>query len=573
MTTFFSRKLSLLLLGLLLATTASAGIFERSNQGFIPVNQAFNFDFQQNNQQLTLSWKIKPGYYLYRQKIEIIPKQAQLSPWQLPKGQSHHDDFFGASEIYPQDLTIPLILKQVDNAASLQISYQGCAAAGFCYPPEVRTIPLSPLSSKVSSAKAITAEDLTTSQSTQPFSSWWALLVGIGVAFTPCVLPMYPLISAFILGERQRISVMRTLFLALLYVQGMAITYTLLGLLVASVGVPLQASLQSPISLTIFSLLFVVLALSMFGVLSFQLPAALQTRLALLSTRQSGGSAIGVFIMGVVAGLICSPCTTAPLSAILLYIAQSGNPLLGGFTLYLYALGMGLPLIAVTVFGNKILPKRGPWLETVKQGFGFVILALPILLLERILGDSWELRLWSLLIVTASGWAFTKTLLTQKSWSLWLAILWFILALIAVRPLQDAVFQPKKVSHISSPGMGPHFTDVNNRQSLGTHLSQSNGRITMLDLYADWCVACKEFDKYTFRDPQVIQQLGKISLLRADMTENSSELKALLAQYQVLGLPTILFFDAQGNEIKQARISGFLNAKKFQTHLKKLYDH
>ncbi|RTG34276.1 protein-disulfide reductase DsbD, partial [Serratia marcescens] len=263
-----------------------------------------------------------------------------------------------------------------------------------------------------------------------PFSPLWALLIGIGIAFTPCVLPMYPLISGIILGRDRPQSSGRILALAVVYVQGMALTYTLLGLVVAAAGLQFQAALQHPYVLIGLSVLFIALALSMFGLYSLQLPSALQTRLANWSNTQRGGSLTDVFLMGALAGLICSPCTTAPLSAILLYIAQSGNLWAGGGTLYLYALGMGIPLVIVTLFGNRLLPRSGPWMQYVKEAFGFVILALPVFLLERVIGDLWGMRLWSLLGLAFFGWAFALSLRSARGWARALQLLLLAAAVI-----------------------------------------------------------------------------------------------------------------------------------------------
>ncbi len=428
-----------LLFTLLLCLQAQASLFSpTSTNRFVPVNQAFVFDFNQQGSQLTLNWKVKSGYYLYRQQIHITPQQAKIAPVALPPGQPHEDEFYGKSEIYPDDLAIPITLQQAANGATLSVTWQGCAAAGFCYPPETQTIPLSPV--VASSVPPTVSSPPATAAIPLPFSPLWALLIGIGVAFTPCVLPMYPLISGIILGGQRRYSFGRLFALAMVYVQGMALTYTLLGVVVAAAGLRFQAALQHPYVLTGLSVLFVILALSMFGLFSLQLPASLQTRLTLWSNRQQGGSLIGVLLMGALAGLICSPCTTAPLSAILLYIAQSGNMWAGAGTLWLYAVGMGLPLIAVTVFGNKLLPKSGPWMQSVKEGFGFIILALPVFLLERIAGEIWGLRLWSLLGVAFFAWAFSVSLRAHSGKWRVVQIVMLAAALISARPLQDWVF-------------------------------------------------------------------------------------------------------------------------------------
>ncbi|MFK3914047.1 protein-disulfide reductase DsbD [Enterobacter cancerogenus] len=550
---------------LLCSTSAFAGLFDapgRSN--FIPADQAFIFDFQQNQHDLNLTWQVKEGYYLYRKQVSITPAQASVGALQMPAGEWHEDEFYGKSEIYRQRLNVPVTVNQADKGATLTVTYQGCADAGFCYPPETKVVPLSEVSAAATvSPPPSSVKDEVESASDLPFSALWALLIGIGIAFTPCVLPMYPLISGIVLGGKQRLSTARALLLAFIYVQGMALTYTALGLVVAAAGLQFQAALQHPYVLIGLSGVFILLALSMFGLFTLQLPSSLQTRLTLMSNRQQGGSAGGVFAMGAIAGLICSPCTTAPLSAILLYIAQSGNMWLGGGTLYLYALGMGLPLLLVTVFGNRLLPKNGPWMETVKTAFGFVILALPVFLLERIIGDVWGTRLWAMLGVAFFAWAFIVSLGAKKPWMRLVQVLLLAAALISVRPLQDWAFGApagQSQAHLS-------FTQIKNVDELNRALVQAKGKPVMLDLYADWCVACKEFEKYTFSDPQVQRALKETVLLQANVTANSPQDKALLKQLNVLGLPTILFFNEQGEEQPAQRVTGFMDAAAFSAHL------
>ncbi|MDI3424408.1 protein-disulfide reductase DsbD [Enterobacter sp. V87_3] len=550
---------------LLCSTSAFAGLFDapgRSN--FIPADQAFVFDFQQNQHDLNLTWQVKEGYYLYRKQVSITPAQASVGALQMPAGEWHEDEFYGKSEIYRQRLNVPVTVNQADTGATLTVTYQGCADAGFCYPPETKVVPLSEVSAAATvSPPPSNVKDEGESASDLPFSALWALLIGIGIAFTPCVLPMYPLISGIVLGGKQGLSTARALLLAFIYVQGMALTYTALGLVVAAAGLQFQAALQHPYVLIGLSGVFILLALSMFGLFTLQLPSSLQTRLTLMSNRQQGGSAGGVFAMGAIAGLICSPCTTAPLSAILLYIAQSGNMWLGGGTLYLYALGMGLPLILVTVFGNRLLPKNGPWMETVKTAFGFVILALPVFLLERIIGDVWGTRLWAMLGVAFFAWAFIVSLGAKKPWMRLVQVLLLAAALISVRPLQDWAFGApagQSQAHLS-------FTQIKNVDELNRALVQAMGKPVMLDLYADWCVACKEFEKYTFSDPQVQRALKETVLLQANVTANSAQDKALLKQLNVLGLPTILFFNEQGEEQPAQRVTGFMDAAAFSAHL------
>ena len=562
------RILTLILL--LCSTSTFAGLFDAPGRSqFVPADRAFVFDFQQNQHDLNLSWQVKDGYYLYRKQISITPSQADIAEVKLPPGVWHEDEFYGKSEIYRKQLTIPVTVNQAKSGATLTVTYQGCADAGFCYPPETKTVPLSEVSADTRATPAPVPATDTLQERPQPatqlpFSALWALLIGIGIAFTPCVLPMYPLISGIVLGGKQRLSTGRALLLTFIYVQGMALTYTALGLVVAAAGLQFQAALQHPYVLIGLAVVFTLLALSMFGLFTLQLPSSLQTRLTLMSNRQQGGSPGSVFAMGAIAGLICSPCTTAPLSAILLYIAQSGNMWLGGGTLYLYALGMGLPLMLITVFGNRLLPKSGPWMEHVKTAFGFVILALPVFLLERIIGDDWGVRLWSLLGVAFFSWAFITSLQAKHAWMRIVQIILLAAALVSVRPLQDWAFgvpHAQTQTHLN-------FTPVASVDALNQALAQAKGKPVMLDLYADWCVACKEFEKYTFSNQQVQQALGDTVLLQADVTANNAQDVALLKHLQVLGLPTILFFDAEGKEHPEARVTGFMDAASFSAHLR-----
>ncbi|AWK43716.1 protein-disulfide reductase DsbD [Photorhabdus laumondii subsp. laumondii] len=566
--------LFLLLCSPLLTPAAANALFEQPGQNpYLPVDQAFMFDFQQKGDKLTLDWQIKPGYYLYHKQLHIEPQQATLGKITLPQGTAHRDEFFGETEVYFQQLIVNVPVTKANNNSNIVVTYQGCAAAGYCYPPETRLVPLSAvIPSKTTDAISAepvhkTPESASNDQQHLPFSPLWAILIGIGIAFTPCVLPMYPLISSIILGSQRPKSLKQIFWLALSYVQGMAVTYTLLGLIVAAAGLQFQAALQHPYVLIGLSVLFILLALSMFGLYSLQLPSAVQTRLVNWSNQQKNGSLFGVFAMGALAGLICSPCTTAPLSAILLYIAQSGNTVAGGLTLYLYALGMGLPLIAVTLFGHKLLPRSGPWMQYVKEAFGFIILALPVFLLERVIGDAWGIRLWSLLAVSFLGWGFVLTIRSQNGWVRVIQLILLILMLIATRPLQDW-FWGTTVTQQSQHSL--NFRQINNWQELEQIMTQNSHKTVMLDFYADWCTACKEFEKYTFSDPQVQSQLGDTLLLQANVTNNSPQQKQLLEKLSVRGLPTILFFDSQGKEIPDSRVNGFMDATRFNEHLQHL---
>ena len=397
-----------------------------------------------------------------------------------------------------------------------------------------------------------------------------SFLLGVGLAFTPCVLPMLPLLSAIVIGQQQR-SMSRAFILTFLYVQGMALTYTLLGLAVAAIGLPFQIALQHPYVMVGLSILFVVLALSMFGMFTLQLPNSLQNKLNTWSQKQTSGAFGGAFAMGMIAGLVASPCTSAPLSGALLYVAQSGDLFTGAATLYLLALGMGVPLMLITLFGNKILPKSGEWMNTVKQTFGFVMLALPVFLLSRILPEVWEPRLWAGLATAFFIWFALQ--MPKSGFGYAIKIISFALAMVSVQPLQNWIWQAQNTTQSAvenKPVSQVKFKQIKNIEELDRTLAENPYSIAMLDLYADWCVACKEFEKLTFSDPKVQQQFQNILLLQVNMTKNSPENKALMERFNVMGLPTILFFDKQNNEIQGSRVTGFMDADSFSNWIEKL---
>nr|WP_062710226.1 protein-disulfide reductase DsbD [Grimontia marina] len=550
---------------------------------FVPVDQAFPFNFTQQGDRVYLDWQVLPGYYLYQDKIEVVPSDdARIGALDMRQGQPYQDEFFGEVSIYKAPLTVSVPLLEATDNSLLKVTYQGCAEAGFCYPPETVTVPLiavaagseAPPASVVSTPvePAKTASSGSSSSSTEVSSladNWWQPLLflglGIGLAFTPCVLPMYPILTGIVLGGGKKTHG-QTFRLSMLYVQGMALTYTLLGLVVASAGLQFQAAFQHPYVLIGLSALFVLLALSMFGVFNLQLPATLQTKLSEISNQQKGGSNLGVFTMGAISGLICSPCTTAPLSGALLYVAQSGDLLTGAVTLYALALGMGIPLIIAAMFGNKLLPKAGGWMDRVKVFFGLVLLAAPIFLLERLLPESVSVWLWAAWMLVSLGWLYhiSRTLQPGKLAS--------ALGIIAILGLSggaaytyNAVFAPAAKAEVPSV----EFIKIANIDDLNRELAaaKSAGKPVMLDFYADWCVACKEFEKYTFHDANVAPELKNFVLLQADVTANRPQDIKMLTSLNVLGLPTIDFWDANGNPLPDARLTGFMEAKPFLFHL------
>ncbi|KGK17488.1 protein-disulfide reductase DsbD [Vibrio navarrensis] len=587
---------TLLLLGAMTFSAPSLALFGNSqNSGFssgssefVTVDQAFPFNSLQQGNRITLDWQVKDGYYLYQQRLSFSAENVSLGEIEMENGQPYRDEFFGDVNIYTTPLFVSIPLQDWQSGAKLIVQYQGCAKAGFCYPPETRVIEIesftNPAPTVKSSAQpaASSKTDASTLSPATPLTqqdklasgladNWWTpllfLALGVGLAFTPCVLPMYPILTSIVLGGGQ-LSQRRAFGLALIYVQGMALTYTLLGLVVASAGLQFQAAMQHPYVLIGLSVLFVALALSMFGLYTLQLPSRAQTWLSNLSNQQQGGSSLGVFAMGAISGLVCSPCTTAPLSGALLYVAQSGDLLTGGVALYALAMGMGIPLILVAVFGNKLLPKAGGWMERVKTLFGFVLLAAPIFLLERILPELWSTALWSALGIAAFGWLYhVKNSLEFGGWKQ--SALGIIAALGLLASAQPALHYWYAPQSASTSVNEVRFTRISSVADLQQQLqlAKQAGKPVMLDFYADWCVACKEFEKYTFHDVQVAAKLQQFVLLQADVTRNQAQDIELLQHLQVLGLPTIEFWDAQGNPVSNARLTGFMPAEPFLAHL------
>ena len=587
------KKLFIFLVCCLTAMAAQADLFNNKTK-FLPVDQAFQLDVQRSDIGVSMQWQIAENYYLYQDKLafSVNGKPVENAPQFLSSAEQYEDPYFGLVTIFKHDLNLTLPLKDPQPQDLLEVTYQGCAK-GFCYPPETKQFQIGDLSSNVSashemqngaethqpSQSAVENANVFSSQqnklaeslSQSKYAMLWFFVLGIGLAFTPCVLPMLPLLSAIVIGGRkEETGNWRALALSFVYVQGMALTYTLLGLVVVLIGLPFQIALQSPYVLIGLSIVFVLLALSMFGLFTLQLPSSLQTKLTQFSQQQKSGAFFGVFVMGAIAGLVASPCTSAPLSGALLYVAQSGDFVIGALTLYLLALGMGLPLILITVFGNKILPKSGAWMENVKTAFGFVMLALPIFLISRIIPSMWEPRLWALLGVSFFIWLATQ--MRSNGIGLFFRIVFFVAAMVSAQPLQNWVWQDNATTSQATNAQSAVknslvFQQISNYDELQAVLKQHPNKIAMLDLYADWCVACKEFEHKTFADPQVQSALSDVLLLRVDMTNNSESNRTLMKALAVTGLPTIIFFNQQGEEIQAQRITGFLPAEAFMATL------
>ncbi|MFM4740960.1 protein-disulfide reductase DsbD [Aeromonas veronii] len=595
----FIRLLSPLLLLCALLTTAvgsapahasgadllsSLGIEANAKPKFLQVDEAFQIESEQRGDQLQLTLHIADDYYLYRHSLRFKGNNLTFSEPTLPEGTEHEDDFFGKTQVYYQQVSIAVPLKEVGDGATLRVRYQGCTD-GLCYPPTDKLIDVAPL------VTATTASTADTAQSVAPVSQqdqlaaalgnqgFWLSIVaffalGLGLAFTPCVFPMYPILTGIIAGAGHRLSTGRAFLLSMVYVQGMAVTYTLLGLVVASAGLKFQAALQHPYVLIGLSVMFVLLALSMFGLYTLQLPSSLQTRLSGLSNRQQGGSVVGVAIMGMISGLVCSPCTTAPLSGALIYVAQSGDLWLGGAALYALSLGMGLPLLLLGTSGGKLLPKAGAWMDVIKQLFGFALLAVPILLLSRLWSDQVTTLAWLGWGLLLCGYLYHHNQHQPHSVARSVRGFVLLLAMISAVVVGKDLLQPTPPAAITADAgqTAPQFIRIKTQADLKVQLAAARGKPVLLDLYADWCVACKEFEHKTFSDPAVRERFGQMVLLQADVTANDDADIELLNGLNVLGLPTLIFFDREGKELTGQRVTGFMGPIPFAKHLEMVSD-
>lgn len=559
-------------------------------QTFLPIEEAFEFNFTQHNDELVLSFTIADGYYLYKQQFKSVVKQAQLGEPIYPAGKMKEDEFFEEpQEVFYHQVDIRYPIESAEQDAVVKLQFQGCAEAGLCYPPTVQVVYLDAVNvaqragddAQIANAQKQPAAQSEQFELASMLSSDRALLVkllvflgiGIGLAFTPCVFPMYPILSGIVIGQGKSISPSRAFSLSFIYVQGMAITYSLIGLIIASAGVQFSAALQHPAILITLIVVFVLLALVMFGAYELQLPSSWQEKLNGLSNKQKRGSYAGVFLMGAISGLVASPCTTAPLTAILLVIAQSGDLLFGFSALYALSLGMGIPLILFGITGGKLLPKAGNWMNIVKVTFGFMMLVVALTFIERMISSVWTDYAWSLLGLIMFSYFYVMNQNSATSFFKGLRALLIFLGLFCSAMYGYQQLFPSQAGNNTGQAVQrtghPEFLLVKNLADFESKLLAANqqGKSVMVDLYADWCVACKEFEKYTFPDPEVIDVLSDTVWMQIDLTDNTPVNLAFQQHFGILGLPTIMFFDQQGNELDSARVTGFMKAKAFASHV------
>ena len=574
-------------------------LFSEEEETFLHPDTAFVAGaYPISEREFGVRFDIAPGYYLYRERFIFAPAPGEtfrLAAPALPPGEVKHDEYFGEVEVYYGQVEAVLAVHSAGALASerrVDVTYQGCADAGLCYPPITKTLAFDLDSALPASAAGATAaiDDAagggflsrqdrvarTLATGSLPAVVAQFALFGLLLAFTPCVLPMVPILSAIVVGQgRKKAGSSRAFALSLVYVLAMALTYSGAGVLAGLSGAGLQAFFQHPAVIVAFAGFFVLLALSMFGVYRLQMPAAWQSRLAGISDRQRGGTWLGVAAMGALSALIVGPCVAPPLAGALIYIAGTGDAQLGGVALFSLAMGMGVPLLVAGTSAGRFAPRAGPWMKAVERVFGVLLLGVAIYLLERVVAPWVSLLMWGALLIVCSIYlgAFDRIDIAARGWRrLWkgtgLAMLVYGALLVVgaasgggdpLNPLKGLVAGPGAQVPLA-------FKPVKGLDGLDAELERAaeSGRSVMLDFYADWCVSCKEMERYTFPDEAVRRALAGAVLLKADVTDNDERDRALLSHFGLFGPPAILFFGADGRERSRYRVIGFVAAKGFR---------
>ena len=603
---------------LLLSISLPAGAAESFNlldslggqDDILDPDDAFKVSHDSQPGQFKINWVIADGHYLYRDKMQITASDPDVitKPPQMPPGEAKEDPIFNKTlHVFHHfaDATLPYhYTNNGDKDVTFKVKYQGCSEiSGICYPPQTKkfTVRLSPISEAQAAAIASSSsspsvagagpvsEQDEIANALRSGNTLLTLLIffgaGLLLAFTPCVFPMIPILSGIIVGQGEDISTRKAFYLSLIYVLAMAMTYTIVGILVGLSGENIQAWFQNPWIIGSFAIIFVALSFSMFGFYELQMPTSIQSKLTHISNSQQGGNIIGVAIMGFLSALIVGPCVTAPLVGALIYIAETGDAVLGGLALFSLSMGMGAPLLVIGASAGKFLPKAGMWMDAVKAVFGVLLLGLAIWLLERVAPAGFTMFLWAALIIVSAIYMGAIDGLTEGSsgWKkLWkglgiLLLIYGIIILLGLASGNRNVFQPLKglggssgaaaqVEHLS-------FIQIKGVDGLNAELAKAKaaGKTVMLDFYADWCVSCKEMEALTFADPSVKKALEGVILLQADVTPNDDKDTELYKHFGIIGPPSIMFFGADGIERRNYRVVGYKPAEEFSQHVKQAF--
>lgn len=562
-----------------------------TGQDFLPVDEAFRPQVRQvAPDRLEAEWAIAPDYYLYREQLGVTLDGTDLiaaDRVRIPRGREKTDEYFGTSEVYYDRLVLEIALPRDYAGEALTLRYQGCAVDGICYPPTEQVFGADTIltDAGATGAGAGPGPDTTQGRLSTLLGSGHLVLIagtffglGLLLAFTPCVLPMVPILLSLITGQGHTLTTRRAFSLSLVYVLAMAATYTAAGVAAGLLGQNLQAWAQHPAILIPFALVMVILALAMFGLFSVQLPLALQQRLGELSNRQRGGTFIGAGTMGLLSALIVGPCLAAPLAGALIYIGQTGDAVLGGWALLALSLGMGTPLLLAGASAGHLLPRAGPWMDGIKAAFGILLLAVAIWMISRLIPGWIVLILWSLLAFLAAGLLGTFSRPSAAGAGLRLRqgaglalVAWGLLLLVGGVSGGTNPWQP--LAHLAGPAelsqqTTPAFTTIKSAGDLAHELASARerGQPVMLEFYADWCVDCIRMERTTYRDPRVSKLLADAHLLKADVTANDATDRELMRSLRVIGPPAMLFWDARGQEDARYRLFGYKRAGEFSEH-------
>lgn len=599
---------------------------------FLHVDEAFKLSAEVAQDGSVLAhWEIADGYYLYRHQFAFSSRidadhpstPVTFAAAEIPPGKRKVDEYFGEVEVYYHDAQARVPVAEGSGIVEVGIEYQGCADAGLCYPPETKWVALTvgqnsgmtsggtssggrsaaATGAQISSAATGSIVPQTEEQALATTLAEGGLVTalllfflgGVALAFTPCVLPMVPILSSIIVGDSEEMNRRRAFTLSVAYVLGMAITYAALGVLVGLFGASLnlQAALQSPGVLVSFAIVFVLLSLSMFGFYELQLPASWQNRLNAMGDKVGGGKHASVVVMGSLSSLVVSPCVSAPLAGALIYISTTGDAVLGGLALLTLGLGMGVPLILIGASGGHLLPKAGVWMNSVKAVFGVGLLAVAIWLLERVIPAGATLALWAALAIGCGVYLGAMDFSPRQGWGqLWKAggafsFVYGVMLLIGaatgaedpLKPLDRLAGAPAS-NMVATAQSGAHVSDglvwhpVASLADLDAQLVEAAraGQPALLDLYADWCISCKVMERTVFPRPEVASQLAQFRLLRADVTKNNADDKALMGAYGLFGPPSLVFFAGDKRELSDVRVQGEVGADALATHLGAVLD-
>lgn len=596
---------------LLTSCLAQASIFgDKVSEQPLRVDEAFQLEGGQTSaDQIDLVWIVAENYYLYQSRIELTAPDGVVITARSDSDTDPKDDpLFGQVEVFHELAEVSLKLGRVSEsvpaAGTIKLSYQGCWEGGICYAPvfteiDYKDLALLPVSATELSDDSSTAFEAPEVRQVAPLSeqdqfsdtlshaSLTTLLMvfflaGLALSLTPCVFPMIPILSGIIAGQGHRVNTRKGLLLSTIYVLAMAVTYTIAGVLAGLFGANLQAAFQLPWVISLFSLIFLALALSMFGFYNLQFPSVFQNWLTKGGDREKGGSYAGVAVMGFLSALIVGPCMAAPLAGALIYIGQTGDPVLGGLALFMMSLGMGVPLIIIGTSAAKFMPRAGQWMENVKAGFGAVLLLMAVWMLDRIVATEVTMSLVALILIVSSVYLGAADSL-DKGASGWrklgkglglVILIYAVLLVVGLLSGGKSLVYPLKglVQTQASQADEPVFATVTKVAELDQilALSKRNGVAVMLDYYADWCVSCDELDYYTFADEEVRGQFKSMQLIKVDVTANDAESKALTNRYNVFGPPTLVFYDKDGEYQKSLTLVGVPSPQQLLLSLKQI---